>query len=78
MSNTSTRKEDVVDKAKSAISSNGSAIAEKFQTIASDAYENAKEVTEQIPETIRHYPLQSLAVGFGVGFLSALMIRKFA
>lgn len=78
MSNTSTRKEHASEKVKGGLHANGSAIGTKFQNMASNVIENAKEVTEQIPKTIRHYPLQSLAVGFGVGFLSALLIRKLA
>lgn len=50
--------------------------SDKFQEVASDVVEKVKTVGESIPKAIRQYPLQSLAIGFGVGLLAAALIGR--
>lgn len=51
-------------------------ITDKVQEVAANAAEKVKNVGESIPQVIRQYPLQSLAIGFGVGLLSAVLIGR--
>ena len=70
-----------------AVDALASEVTHKLSGVASDVAKYARAVSEgtgarvrdaaeQVPEVIRRYPIQSLAVGFGVGFLAALLIQR--
>lgn len=51
-------------------------LASRTKEITKDVVNKVKTSLEGTPELIRRYPFQSLAIGFGVGFVSALLIRR--
>lgn len=83
MSAMSERIQDVASGAKETVEEWGSAAAEaagqakhKAQEFASSAAHKAEHFGEDLTGLIRRYPLQSLAVGFGVGFMLAQVMRR--
>lgn len=62
----------VVDKV-SDVSSEAVDAAKQF---AEDAGETISDAMDEVPRIIKRYPLQSILVGFGVGFLSALALTR--
>jgi ElaB/YqjD/DUF883 family membrane-anchored ribosome-binding protein len=49
---------------------------EKAQEVTAAAAETVSDVGQELTTFIRRYPLQSLLVGFGVGFLVAHVVRR--
>lgn len=49
---------------------------EKALDIADTVVRDVKDAAAHIPETIRKHPMESLLVGFGAGFLVALLGQK--
>jgi ElaB/YqjD/DUF883 family membrane-anchored ribosome-binding protein len=52
-------------------------VMSKAGDLASDAGDKVKEVAENVPKLIRQYPLQSLLIGCGIGFIAAMAISRF-
>lgn len=49
---------------------------EKGKTYLTDVSRQMEDATKNVKTTIRRHPFESLLVGFGVGFISAIFARK--
>lgn len=61
---------------KDSLAAVASDVVSEAKYVGTEVLEKAKEATGDVLDTVRRYPLQSVLIGVGVGFLAALALNR--